>query len=270
MSVESVSSTNHTNQSFFSKLCSCIDLKVIRCAAPIFKILAPLAAAAFGYSAYILYKDGQMANALAFGGLACLAIAYTIRSLGCCSKAGESEEVKAKKAKIENIFSKELITALGGIDKILTFPEDPVIEGNFPPQKNAPITICYANDSIFLAFSLINRETNETRYEKINVRKENSWLTSSKGVKLEDLNLIGVGTSFGSTECQEFICDKIKRLTEGKGIGSFQIFEVKEGLDDDDPVIPTDSYLKDEQLKLYMDYVITSYYELEKPSYWLV
>jgi hypothetical protein len=92
-------------QSFPAKVISFVDQKILRCVKPIFNVLAPFVAVGLAYGSYVLYQDGQIANAIAVASLAVMAVVYVARRCGFCR--GKSNENNLSDKDINGLVKKE-------------------------------------------------------------------------------------------------------------------------------------------------------------------
>lgn len=352
-----------TNQSIAAKIVSFVDQKIIQYVKPIFNFLSPVIGLGLAYSAYVLYQDGQIANAIAIASLAVMTIAYVV---GLCSgnpsakmeeklikdmeeklaKKGTSKDtedeamkvmfeakegtivwrkdeaarmfhlmqkmsgdkcskvvipfdkisyidhfisdsmgkafeifgsteiiklksidliIEKKKAKILEAFPQCLLDALGGVDKVLGFPESDKLQGNFKlTEAKGPVTLHWMDDkSPCLIFCMKNigmkskdfhPDTKELHIEYL-WKKDGIWATPSfnVGIKFE----LNGHTCDINNEKWPFICNKIKRLINNESIGCLKAYA--KSLD-----ILKDSYLSGEELNKYKEQY-KSFYET-KPT----
>jgi len=171
----------------------------------------------------------------------------------------ESELDKERKAMVE-LFTPQMVDALGGIDQVLSFPKIGEWTGQITKSElKAPVMRGDDGSLLFCYFKQGDRAKITGEYLKRN--KDGTWEGAYSFPSELNLRVSNLKIKDGSLE-EKYMLDKIHRLMNYKSVGRLEIYFENMFMKpaDKESFRPTNAYLKGEDLTAYMD-IETLFYE---------
>lgn len=177
----------------------------------------------------------------------------------------ETELDKEKKAVVE-LFTPQMVDALGGVDQVLSFPKIEGFTGQITRKDlKAPVMrgddgsllFCYLKSSI----DSYGERKIEVTGEYLRRNKTGTWEGTYAYPSELNLRVANLTIKDGSLE-EKYMLDRINRLMHYKPVGRLEIYleDIIMKPADKESFRPTQAYLSGEELTAYMDFE-TLFYE---------
>ncbi|PJD95533.1 MAG: hypothetical protein CK425_08440 [Parachlamydia sp.] len=170
----------------------------------------------------------------------------------------ETELDKEKKAVVE-LFTPQMVDALGGVDQVLSFPKIEGFTGQIT-RKDLKAPVMRGDDGSLL-FCYLKSSKIEVTGEYLRRNKDGTWEGTYAYPSELNLRVANLTIKDGSLE-EKYMLDKINRLMHYKPVGRLEIYleNIIMKPADKDSFRPTQAYLSGEELTAYMDFE-TLFYE---------
>lgn len=166
-------------------------------------------------------------------------------------------------------YTPQMIAALGGMDKMKSFPILKDWNGHLSEVNGLPGAVMLGRHSNgpYLLFSYIEKDEKTERYHaklECITHTDAGWQGVYGFAESHQLNLRSPNTLKEGSLGEKHMLDRIRRLMNGEAVGRLKQYQgvVISKPDDKETIRPKDSYLKDKEMTAYLD-LDTLFYERE-------